>query len=65
MADRLGRRKLRNLLDVNPQVIASANAGCSLQLQAHLQQQSLDVPVLHPIELLDASYRGVSLESLR
>jgi glycolate oxidase iron-sulfur subunit len=46
-------------------VIASANAGCSLQLQAHLQQQSLDVPVLHPIELLDASYRGVSLESLR
>ncbi|MFM7059427.1 MAG: (Fe-S)-binding protein [Planctomycetota bacterium] len=64
MADRLGRRKLRNLLDVNPHVIASANAGCSLQLQAHLQQQSLTIPVLHPIELLDASYRGVSLESI-
>ncbi len=64
MADRLGRRKLRNLLTVNPHVIASANAGCSLQLQAHLLQQSLSIPVLHPIELLDASYRGASLESL-
>lgn len=64
MADRLGRRKLRNLLDVKPQVIASANAGCSLQLQSHLQQQEISIPVVHPIELLDASYREVTLEAL-
>ncbi|MEY2727843.1 MAG: Lactate utilization protein [Planctomycetota bacterium] len=64
MADRLGRRKVNCLLDAKPTVIASANAGCSLQLQAHLQQQGQSVPVLHPIELLDASYRNAPLNSL-
>ncbi|MEY3457295.1 MAG: Lactate utilization protein, partial [Planctomycetota bacterium] len=44
MADRLGRRKLKCLLDTQPTVIASANAGCSLQLQAHLQQQDQAIP---------------------
>jgi glycolate oxidase iron-sulfur subunit len=64
MADRLGRRKLKCLLDTQPTVIASANAGCSLQLQAHLQQQDQAIPVVHPIELLDASYRNTTLHSL-
>jgi glycolate oxidase iron-sulfur subunit len=64
MADRLGRRKVNSLLDAKPTVIASANAGCSLQLQAHLQQQGQSVPVLHPVELLDASYRNAALNSI-
>lgn len=64
MADRLGRRKVNCLLDPKPTVIASANAGCSLQLQAHLRQQGQAVPVLHPVELLDASYRNAPLNSI-
>jgi glycolate oxidase iron-sulfur subunit len=58
MADRLGTRKLDCLLDVKPDLIVSGNAGCSLQLQAHLQQRGLSTPVLHPVELLDLSYRN-------
>lgn len=61
MADRLGTRKLDCLLDAKPDVIVSGNAGCSLQLQAHLQQRGLTTSVLHPIELLDLSYRNQPL----
>lgn len=61
MAGRLGRRKIACLLDVKPDVIASGNAGCSLQLQAQLKQAGSRVPVMHPMELLDLSYRGQSL----
>ena len=64
MADRLGQRKVRNLLDVQPDLIVTGNAGCSLQLQAHLKKSGLNVPVLHPMELLDLSYRNVSLAEL-
>lgn len=64
MADRLGKRKVGNLLDVQPDLIATANAGCSLQLQSQLKQAGVDVRVLHPMELLDLSYRQQSLEEL-
>ena len=65
MSDRLGQRKVRHLLDVSPDVIVSGNAGCSLQLQAQLKRERPDktIPVLHPVELLDLSYRGASLPS--
>ncbi|MEZ6062965.1 MAG: heterodisulfide reductase-related iron-sulfur binding cluster [Planctomycetaceae bacterium] len=64
MADRLGRRKVANLLAVEPDLIVSGNAGCSLQLQAQLKQQGRAVPVLHPMELLDLSYRNAKLSDL-
>jgi len=62
MADQLGRRRINHLLATEPDVIASGNAGCSLQLQSQLKQAGRNVPVMHPVELLDLSYRGQSLE---
>ncbi|MEZ6130232.1 MAG: heterodisulfide reductase-related iron-sulfur binding cluster [Planctomycetaceae bacterium] len=64
MADRLGRRKVANLLQTKPDIIVSGNAGCSLQLQAQLKAAGAAVPVLHPMELLDLSYRQQSLTAL-
>ncbi|MCA9084921.1 MAG: 4Fe-4S dicluster domain-containing protein [Planctomycetaceae bacterium] len=64
MADRLGRRRIQHLLDVQPDLIVSANAGCSLQLQAQLRSLGRDVPVVHPLELLDLSYRNAGLDQL-
>ena len=58
MADRLGKRKVENLLATDPQIIVTGNAGCSLQLQAHLKRAGKQLPVLHPVDLLDMSYRG-------
>lgn len=61
MADRLGKRRIEHLLAAEPDIIASGNAGCSLQLQAQLKQAGRDISVLHPVELLDLSYRGESV----
>jgi len=58
MSDRLAARKLGHVLAADPQVIVSANAGCSMQLQAGLAQAGRKVWVAHPMELLDLSYRG-------
>jgi glycolate oxidase iron-sulfur subunit len=57
MADQLGQRKVRNILETGAQCVVTANAGCSLQIQAMLRDAGRsDIPVLHPVELLDRSY---------
>ncbi len=64
MADRLGQRKVAELIKVQPDIIVTGNAGCSLQLQAQLKKAGHTVPVLHPMELLDLSYRNAPLTEL-
>lgn len=56
MSDRLAERKLQNLLATEPQAIVSGNVGCSMQIQSALRRAGRDVPVVHPMELLDRSY---------
>ncbi len=60
MSDRLAKRKYGNIMLTDPQAVITANAGCSLQIQAEMRQQRQRIPVFHPIDLLDMSYRGVS-----
>lgn len=57
-AEELGKRKAANLEAVQPDVVATANAGCLLQIRRFLDA---GVPIVHPIQLLDASIRGVDL----
>jgi len=59
MADRLVERKLQNLIDTEAQVVITGNAGCALQLQAALRQAGRNMRVVHPVEILDLSYRGL------
>ncbi|MGB7056967.1 MAG: heterodisulfide reductase-related iron-sulfur binding cluster [Geitlerinemataceae cyanobacterium] len=58
VADELGQQKVENLVNTGAQLITSANPGCSLQIKKHLGLKELDVPLKHPIELLDLSIRG-------
>ena len=58
MADRLGRRKVENILSTGATAVVMGNAGCSLQIQAELKAAGSSMPVLHPMELLDQAYRG-------
>lgn len=60
-AHELGQQKAENLTNTGAQVIASANIGCYVQISKHLQLQNKAVPVLHPMQLLDYSIRGVQL----
>jgi glycolate oxidase iron-sulfur subunit len=62
MAGRLGQRKLQNILQSGAQVLASPNAGCSLHLSAQARQRGHQLKVLHPMELLDLSYRRAHLD---
>jgi glycolate oxidase iron-sulfur subunit len=62
VADELGEKKVNNLLSTGAQLIASPNPGCSLQIKKHLQLKGQEIPLLHPLELLDYSMRGISLE---
>jgi glycolate oxidase iron-sulfur subunit len=59
MSDRLAERKVNNVRTVDPQIVVSGNAGCTLQIQAALHKSGSEASVLHPMELLDMSYRGV------
>jgi len=64
-AKELGDRKVRNVIAAAPDIVATGNPGCLLQLQSGLKQAGSDVPVVHMIEVVDASIRGLSPESLR
>jgi glycolate oxidase iron-sulfur subunit len=55
----LGQRKVRHLAAASPDMIATANPGCTLQIAAAARRVGHDWPVFHPIELVDASIRGV------
>ncbi len=50
-------RKLAALRAVSPDVVATGNPGCQMQLGAGLLASGYDVPVVHPVELLDYSYQ--------
>ena len=58
-AEELGRRKVAEILHAAPDVIVTANPGCALQIKRHLPPGRSPIPVLHPVELIDASIRGV------
>jgi glycolate oxidase iron-sulfur subunit len=57
MSRRLLDRKLRHLAAVDPDVIATGNPGCLLQLAWGAKRAGLRAEVLHPVTLLDRAYR--------
>ena len=57
----IGARKVERVLSVAPELLVSANPGCTLQLQMLLRERGLTLRAAHPIELLDLSLRGVPL----
>jgi len=50
---------------MKPDIVATGNPGCLLQLQSSLARAGQSIPVVHTVQLLDASIRGVSLDTLR
>jgi glycolate oxidase iron-sulfur subunit len=61
VAEELGEQKAHNLVNTGAKLIVSANPGCSLQIKKRLQQQDQNLPLLHPMELLDCAIQGTSL----
>jgi glycolate oxidase iron-sulfur subunit len=63
-ANALGDRKAELIAPLKADVVATGNPGCLMQLQTSLARRGRKIPVLHTIQLLDASIRGESVESL-
>jgi len=57
MSQAVLRRKIESLAAADPDVVASGNPGCLMQLRAGASAAGLRARVVHPIELLDESYR--------
>jgi glycolate dehydrogenase iron-sulfur subunit len=58
-ARELGERKAARVLEVEPAAYVAANPGCLVQVSAALRRAGKPLPALHPVELLDASLRGI------
>jgi glycolate oxidase iron-sulfur subunit len=63
-ARELGRRKAERVLAVEPDAYAAANPGCLVQVTAALRRSGRPLPAFHPVELVDASLRGVEAGEL-
>jgi glycolate oxidase iron-sulfur subunit len=63
-AAELGERKANNVLKTGAQMLVTSNPGCILQIQASLKKTGNEIPTAHPMEVLDASIRGVPVETL-
>ena len=60
-AREIGLRKVENVLAARADLLASANPGCTIQIESLLRERGISLKAAHPIEILDASIRGVPL----
>ena len=59
-AKEIGRRKVDNILTVAPDLLVSANPGCTLQIGMLMRERGVHIPAAHVVEVLDASIRGAA-----
>lgn len=57
MSQRILSPKVESLVAANPEIVATANPGCAMQLAAGLRGAGIHAPVVHPIELLEEASR--------
>jgi glycolate oxidase iron-sulfur subunit len=60
-ADEVGERKVAAVMRTRPEILAAANPGCTLHIQRLLRAKGIELRAAHPVEILDASIRGVGL----
>jgi len=57
MSEKLLQRKIANITTTGAPIVASANPGCSVQLEAAVRDSNLKLKIAHPISLLAEAYR--------
>lgn len=57
MSKRVLSPKVEALAEANPEIVATANPGCAMQLAAGLAEKGLSAQVVHPIELIEKASR--------
>jgi glycolate oxidase iron-sulfur subunit len=56
VSDIVLKRKLENVSAAAPELVATGNPGCLMQIGAGLLRQGAGATAVHPVELLDRSY---------
>jgi glycolate oxidase iron-sulfur subunit len=59
----IGEDKVRAVLETGAQVVTTGNPGCMMQIGAGLRMAGSNMEVMHPVELLDESYRRAGFYS--
>jgi len=57
-AAELGKRKAQALIDTGVDVVAAANPGCTIQIQAAARALGHELEIVHPVELVWRSIKG-------
>lgn len=63
-ARELGDRKAANVLRTRAQLLVTANPGCLMQVASSVERTDGRIALAHTVEVLDASIRGLPVESL-
>jgi glycolate oxidase iron-sulfur subunit len=50
--------KMRHICEADPDIIATGNPGCLIQLGEGVRRVGIGAEVIHPVVLLDRAYRG-------
>ncbi|MET0650286.1 MAG: heterodisulfide reductase-related iron-sulfur binding cluster [Pyrinomonadaceae bacterium] len=61
LSSRVLGEKLKHVRETGAELLATGNAGCHMQLAAGARLAGLRLRVVHPVELLDESYRRARL----
>ena len=61
MAGRLSQRKMGNIAKTGADLVITANAGCLMQIACEARLQDRPLKIMHPMDVLDRSYRGLPL----
>ena len=56
MSQAVLKRKLETLAAAQPDIVATGNPGCLMQLRSGASRGALQAEILHPVELLDRAY---------
>jgi glycolate oxidase iron-sulfur subunit len=52
MSKRLLEDKINAVRSLNPDILATSNVGCALQLAAGVRAAGLPIEILHPVQLI-------------
>src|SRR3954447_5043984 len=63
-ARELGDRKAANIVSTGAKVLVTANPGCLMQVASAIERSGHPMGMVHTIEVIDASIRGLPVESL-
>ena len=59
MSKQILERKMEHITDTGAEIVATGNPGCIMQIQVGIRRHKLPMFVMHPIDLLDCSYRNI------